>query len=235
MDVDSPFGFVSTVPEQKLARIAETHRADATRTALIVIDMQHGFLDEGASLFVPAGREIIPAVGRLVDGFRSAGAAVVFTEFVYAPFVPCLRGDPFGVEHLPAQSGRQNGFGHPSSNCLIGPQKGEGPESAATVQALAPRPDDLVIAAHTYDKFYGTPLDLALRSQGIDRIVVTGVTTDVCVNSTVLAAANRNYRVIVAADGVATIHDRLQLACLEIWQNKFARLVKSEEVLAELE
>jgi nicotinamidase-related amidase len=234
MDVASSFGIVSTVPQAKLARIAETHRADATRTALLVIDMQHAFLDEGASLCVPAGRAIIPAVRRLIEGFRRARAPVIFTEFVYSQAVPCLRGDPFGPEHLPAVACAPIGYGHPSNNCLIGPQKGEGPESAVTIDALAPRPEELVIAAHAYDKFYGTPLDLALRAQGIDRIVATGVTTDVCVNSTVLAAANRNYRAIVAVDGVATIHDRLQLACLEIWQNKFARLSSSEEIIAEL-
>ena len=228
------FGFESTVPQHTLARIAETHRVDASRTALVVIDMQHAFLDEGASLCVPAGRAIIPSIGRLVDGFRSAGAPVVFTEFVYATSVPCLRGDPFGPEHLPVVPGKETGFGHPSSNCLIGPQAGEGPESAATIEELAPRPDELVVLGHTYDKFYGTPLDLALRSQGIDRIVVTGIVTDVCVNSTVLAAANRNYRVIVAVDGVATIHDHLHHACLQIWQNKFARLAISGEILAEL-
>jgi nicotinamidase-related amidase len=234
MNTAAAFGFQSSVPQHKLARIAETHRADVSRTALVVIDMQHAFLDEGASLCVPAGREIIPAIARLVDGFRSTGAKVVFTEFVYARSVPCLRGDPFGPEHLPAEEGMPTGFGHPSSNCLVGLRPGEGPESAATVEALAPRPEELVIAAHTYDKFYGTPLDLALRAQGIDRIVVTGVTTDVCVNSTVLAAANRNYRVIAAVDGVATIHEHIQQACLSIWQNKFARLATSGEILAEL-
>jgi nicotinamidase-related amidase len=175
--------------------------------------MQHAFLDEGASLCVPAGREIIPAIGRLVDGFRSMGA--------------------FGPEHLPAEPGAATGYGSPSSNCLIGPQASEGAESAATIEALAPRPDELVLAARTYDKFYGTPLELALRSQSIDRIVVTGITTDVCVNSTVLAAANRDIRVIVAVDGVATIHDHIQQACFQIWQNKFARLATSEEVLGE--
>jgi nicotinamidase-related amidase len=234
MDVASSLGFVNSVPQEKLARIAQTHRADACRTALLVIDMQHAFLDEGASLCVPAGRAIVPAVRSLIDGFRRARAPVIFTEFVYSRAVPCLRGDPFGPEHLPAAPGAPTGFGHPSSNCLVGPQNGEGPESAATIDALAPRAEELVIAAHAYDKFLGTPLDLALRSQGIDRIVATGVTTDVCVNSTVLAAANRNYRAIVAVDGVATIHDRLQVACLEIWQNKFARLAGSEEILSEL-
>jgi nicotinamidase-related amidase len=191
-------------------------------------------LDEGASLEVPKGREILPNVVRLVEACRGRNVPVVFTEFGYTTAVPCLRGDPFGPEHLPARPGQPAGFGHPSSNCLVRPGAGQGVESAATVQALAPRPGDLVVQAHTYDKFYGTPLDLALRSQTIDRLIVTGVTTDICVNATILAAATRNYRVVAVPDGMAAIHDHLHQACLEIWQNKFAHIASTAEILEEL-
>lgn len=228
----------TTSPDQlrqaKLARIKESHRVQAGRTALLVIDMQHGFLDPGASLEVPKGREIIPNIRKLIEACRRKHVPVIFTEFVYATSVPCLRGDPFGPEHLPAAAGQPTGFGYPSSNCLIGPRAGQGVESAATIGELAPSPGELVVQAHAYDKFYGTPLDLALRSQGIDRIVLTGVTTDVCVNSTVLAAASRNYKVIAVPDATATIHDHIQQACLQIWENKFARLAATAELLQEL-
>jgi nicotinamidase-related amidase len=159
---------------------------------------------------------------------------VIFTEFVYATSIPCLRGDPFGPEHLPAASGEAIGYGHPSSNCLVGPGAGEGVESAKTIDALKPRDDELVFQAHTYDKFYGTHLDLALRTQNIDRLMVTGVTTDVCVNATLMSAATRNYRVTAVTDAMATIHDHIQAACFEIWQNKFARLKTTRDVLAEI-
>ena len=71
-----------------------------------------------------------------------------------------------------------------------------------------------MIAAHTYDKFYGTSLDLALRSQEIRFLLIAGVTTDICVNSTVLAAANRDYRVTVLMDGVATLWPEIQAGVL---------------------
>jgi nicotinamidase-related amidase len=100
---------------------------------------------------------------------------------------------------------------------------------------LAPRPDELVIRGHSYDKFHGTPLDLALRSRHIDHLLVTGVTTDVCVNATVIAASTRDYRVTAVSDGVATIDPALHEACLRIWQNKFARIKCTEEVVQELE
>jgi biuret amidohydrolase len=218
----------------KLEQIKESHRVKPSCTALLVIDMQHAFLNPGASLEVPAGQKILPNVKRLVEACRKVHVPVIFTEFIYATAVPCLRGNPFGPEHLPAIPGQPTGFGRASSNCLVGPLAGQGPESAQTVPALAPQADELVIGAHTYDKFYGTPLDLALRGQNIDRVIVTGVTTDVCVNATIIAASTRNYRVIAVSDGMATIHDHLHQACLQIWENKFARIASTAELLQEL-
>lgn len=226
---------IDDLRRQKLERIEELHRIRPGRAALLVIDMQHGFLDPGASLEVPEGREILPNIVRLLKACRARAVPVVFTEFVYATTLPCLRGDPFGPEHLPALPGQPAGFGWPSSNCLIGPNAGAGPESAATVPELAPNRDELVIQAHTYDKFYGTPLDLFLRSRGIDRVLVTGVTTDVCVNATIIAASTRDYRVTAVRDGMATIHAHLHDACLQIWENKFARVRTTDEVLGEVE
>ncbi len=91
-----------------------------------------------------------------------------------------------------------------------------------------------MIQGHTYDKFYGTHLDLALRSRNVDRVMLTGVTTDVCVNATLMSAATRNYRVTAVTDGMATIHDHIHDACLQIWQNKFARLKTTAELVEEL-
>jgi biuret amidohydrolase len=218
----------------KLERIEQLHRCDQGQPALIVVDMQRGFLDPGASLEVPLGRAVSANVRQLVAICRKRHVPVIFTQFVYADAVPCLRGDPFGPEHLPAPPGQRAGFGRPSSNCLIGPAPGEGSESADIVDELAPAPGELVIHGYTYDKFYGTPLDLALRSQGVDRLILTGVTTDVCVNSTLIAAANRNYRVTAISDGMATIDPRIHDACLTIWRNKFARVRGADQVAEEL-
>jgi ureidoacrylate peracid hydrolase len=216
-------------------RIDELHRLRPGRTALVVIDMQHGFLDPGAALEVPQGRQIIPNLRRLIDVCRRKGVPVVFTEFVYATSVPCLRGDPFGREHLPAEPGEPTGFGYPSSNCLIGPDAGEGPNAAETVAELAPQPDELVVRGYTYDKFYGTPLDLALRARDVRYLAVTGVVTDVCVNSTLMSAANRDYRVTAVTDGVATLWPELQQACFEVWKRKFARLRTTAELVEEID
>ena len=218
--------------EAKLKIIDETHRYVSGKSALLIIDMQHGFIDEGASLEVDAARDIIPNLANLIETFRSASSPVIFTEFVYADNVPCLRGDPFGIEHLASEG--SSGFGSKSSNCLIGHNAGVGVESADTIDELKPRPKELIIRGHTYDKFYGTPLDLALRSQDISRLFITGITTDVCVNSTLIAATQRNYRVTAITDGCASPWSELHEACFKIWQAKFARLKTTGEVLSEI-
>jgi ureidoacrylate peracid hydrolase len=215
-------------------RIAEVHRLQPGRTALLVIDMQRGFLEPGAALEVPHGRDIIGNLQRLVAACRQQQVPVVFTQFVYSPALPCLRGDPFGPEHLPARPGEPTGLGLPSSNCLIGPGAGQGPNSAEIIAELAPGPDELVVPGHSYDKFLGTPLDLALRSRDIRFLLITGILTDVCVNCTLLSAANRDYRVTAVTDAVATLWPELQEACFAIWRRKFARLRSTAEVLAEL-
>lgn len=215
-------------------RIDELHRFQPGRTGLLVVDMQHGFLDPGAALEVPEGRRIVPNVARLIEACREQGVPVVFTEFVYSTAVPCLRGDPFGVEHLPATEGEPTGFGHPSNNCLIGPGVDFGPNAADTIDELAPRDDELVVRSHSYDKFLDTPLDLALRSRDVRYLAITGVVTDVCVNATLMSAAMRDYRVTAVTDAVATLWPELQEACLAIWQRKFARLRTTAEVAEQI-
>ena len=228
-----PMSDHDAILEAKLKVIDQTHGCVAGKTALIVIDMQHGFIDEDASLEVAAARDIIPNISKLIDACRSKGAPVIFTEFVYADNVPCLRGDPFGIEHLASEG--SPGFGSKSSNCLIGHNAGTGVESADTIDELKPAPEELIVRGHTYDKFYGTPLDLALRSQGITHLLMTGITTDVCVNSTLIAATQRNYRVTAITDGCASPWPELHEACFKIWQPKFARLKTASEVLSEIE
>jgi ureidoacrylate peracid hydrolase len=222
------------IPRAKQERIDEFHRLQPGRTALVVIDMQRGFLDPGAALEVPPGREIIANLQRLIAACRQGGVPVIFTEFVYSPAVPCLRGNPFGPEHLPTRPGQPTGCGLPSGNCLLGDGLEQGPNSFQTVPALAPQPDELVIRAHTYDKFYGTPLDLALRSQDVRCLILTGILTDICVNCTLLSAAQRDYRVTAVTDGVASLWPDVQQACFDIWRRKFARLRTTGEVLSEL-
>ncbi|MCZ6794727.1 MAG: cysteine hydrolase [Planctomycetota bacterium] len=220
---------------EKEARIAELHRPEPGRTALLVIDMQRAFVEPGAALEVPEAREIVPNIRRLISCAREVGVPVIFTRYVYSRAVPCLRGDPFGPEHLPPPPGAPTGFGRPSGNALVGPESPQGPDSPAVIEELAPRPDELVVQGYAYDKFYGTPLDHALRSRDIRYLLITGVTADICVNATLMSATTREYRVTAVTDGTATLWPNILEACFDIWRRKFARLRSTDEVIAELE
>lgn len=194
------------------------------RTALLVVDMQRGFLDPGEAMEVPPAREIVPVIQALLGAFRARRLPVVFTEFTYSPSVPLLVGE-LHPEHRPAAPGAPRGFGLPSSSCL------EGDPSAATVEALAPRPGEPVIRKRWYDAFAGTELDGALRARGVTSLVVTGTMTDICVLATVVGAFNREFRVTVVEDGVATLWPEIQRATLDIVGRAFGRVVSSRQVL----
>ena len=193
------------------------------RTALVVVDMQRGFLDLGEAMEVPPAREIVPAIQNLLSVFRSRRLPVVFTEFVYSEGVPVLIGR-LHPEHRPAPPGAPRGFGLPSSSCL------EGTTSAETVPDLAPRPDEIVVRKRGYDAFAGTLLDRALRARNVTSLVVTGTMTDICVLATVTAALHREYRVTVVEDGVATLWPEIQRATLDIIGRAYARIATSKEV-----
>ncbi|PYM97156.1 MAG: hypothetical protein DME08_11715 [Candidatus Rokuibacteriota bacterium] len=115
-----------------------------------------------------------------------------------------------------------------ASNCL------EGHPSADTIPALAPRPDELVVRKHWYDGFHGTPLDGALRARGVTSLVVTGTLTDICVLASIVGAFNREYRVTVAEDAVATLWPEIQRATLDIIGRAFGRVVSSKDIASEV-
>jgi len=210
--------------EQTFQRVL---RLEPGRTALIVIDMQRGFLDPGEAMEVPPAREIIPRLQALLTLFREKRLPIVFTEFVYSQTVPLLVGE-LHPEHKRALPGGPRGFGVPSSSCL----KGE--ENAKTVSDLSPRPDELVIEKHWYDAFNGTPLDGALRARGVRSLVLTGTMTDICVLASVVGAFNREYRVVVVEDAVATLWPEIQRATLDIFRRAFARVASAKEVADEM-
>jgi len=193
------------------------------RTALVVVDMQRGFLDPGEAMEVPAAREIVPVIQHLLSVFRARRLPVVFTEFVYSESVPVLIGR-LHPEHRPAPPGAPRGFGLPSSSCL------EGTSSAETVPDLAPRPDEIVVRKRGYDAFAGTLLDRALRARNVTSLVVTGTMTDICVLATVTAALHREYRVTLVEDGVATVWPEIQRATLYIIGRAYGRIATSKEV-----
>lgn len=200
---------------------------DSARTALLVVDMQRAFVEPGQAMEVPPARDVVPRIQELIGIFREKGLPVVFTEFTYSPAAPLLVGE-LHPEHRPAAPGAPTGFGLPSSSCLAGE------DNARVIPDLAPRADELVIRKHYYDGFNGTVLDGALRARGIRTLVVTGTMTDICVLGTVIGGFNREYRMIVVEDGVATLWPEIQRATLDIIRRAYARVLSAKELSDEL-
>src|SRR5919201_805035 len=90
---------------------------------------------------------------------------------------------------------------------------------------VAPGADELVIDTRWYDGFAGSALDGALRARGVTSLVVTGTMTDIGVLATVIGAFNREYRVTVVGDGVATLGPEIQRAALDIVARAYGRVV----------
>jgi nicotinamidase-related amidase len=199
-------------------------RLEPRRTALVVVDMQRGFVEPGQAMEVPPARDTVPVICTLLDAFRAARLPVVFTAFVYSPDVPLLVGE-LHPEHRPAPAGAARGFGRPSSCCL------EGDPSAQVIDALAPREGEPVIHKRRYDAFAGSDLDGVLRARQVTSLVVTGTMTDICVLATVVGAFNREYRVTVVDDAVSTLWPEIQRATLDIIGRAFGRVVSSKSVI----
>ncbi|HEV8440409.1 MAG TPA: isochorismatase family cysteine hydrolase [Methylomirabilota bacterium] len=197
------------------------------RTALLVVDMQRAFVEPGQAMEVPPARDIIPRIQELLTIFREKSLPVVFTEFTYSPSAPLLVGE-LHPEHRPAPPGAPGGFGLPSSTCL------EGEDNARIVSDLLPRADELVIRKHYYDGFHGTILDGALRARGVTTLIVTGTMTDICVLATVVGGFNREYRMTVVEDAVATLSPEMQRATLDIVRRAYARVLTAKEIADEM-
>ncbi|HET9925041.1 MAG TPA: isochorismatase family cysteine hydrolase, partial [Methylomirabilota bacterium] len=169
----------------------------------------------------------VPRIQELLAIFREKGLPVLFTEFTYSPAAPLLVGE-LHPEHRPAATGAATGFGRPSSSCL------EGEDNVAVIPELAPHADELVVRKHYYDGFNGTVLDGALRARGVTTVVVTGTMTDICVLATVIGAFNREYRLVVVEDAVATLWPEIQRATLDIVRRAYARVLSAKELADEV-
>jgi ureidoacrylate peracid hydrolase len=171
--------------------------------------------------------ELVKPIQELAGRCRADGIPVVYTEYVYSEAVPILLGR-LHPEHLRAAPGAPRGFGIPSSCCL------EGEANVQTIQELQPEPGELVVRKHWYDAFHGTALDGALRARNVRNLIVTGIMTDICVFATVVGAFNREYRMVVVEDAVATLWPEIQRATLDIMGRAYARLAKAAEVQSEI-
>jgi ureidoacrylate peracid hydrolase len=189
-------------------------RPTADRTALIVVDMQNAFCHPDAS-FTRMGADMsactamIPACRRLVDAAHGANVPVVFTQAQWRE--DYADGGVIFNEIMGGQA---------QAKALVA-----GTWDAQMVDELTPEPRDHVIVKNRFSSFYGTQMEPLLRSLRVERLVVCGVTTCMCVESTVRDAAQRDYRVAVPRDGVADVVETMHEAALRSMEYGFASIV----------
>ncbi len=183
-------------------------------TALIVIDMQRDFLDPGG--YVPAAaltwrvlRTPIPNVRRLLEAARCAGIRVIHTREGTAPDLTDLNA---AKARRAAGVGAAIGSVGPLGRLLIRGERGH-----AIIDELAPLPSEVVIDKPGFGAFYATDLELVLRAQGVTSLAIAGVTTDVCVHSTLREAVDRGFECQTVGDACAAadvvIHEAM-LSCI---------------------
>lgn len=197
------------------------HAGDVPRqdTILLVVDMQRGFFDNSYSLgqvgmdVLPL-RDAIPGTLRLVDLARQAGVPIVFTRYVYT------RGMVDFALHRRARNQMRI---HLNSLC-------EGSEEIELIPELDVRPQEIVIDKARASSFYGTRLQPVLTGMAIRNIVVCGVTTNICVETTVRDAGQRDYATYVVRDAVAeTTPERNHYALFGMaWS--FADIVTTDDI-----
>jgi nicotinamidase-related amidase len=107
-----------------------------------------------------------------------------------------------------------------------------GDKSSDVIPELDPRPEDYYIPKYRWSTFHQTYLDLALRSRGIDTVVISGGSTDVGVASTVYSGRDLDYNMIVARDACGTSHDqRIHDVLMELIFPRMSRVRTTEQVI----
>jgi nicotinamidase-related amidase len=182
-------------------------------TALIVIDMQRDFLDPdgyaaAAGLDVAALRSAIPAIRRLLGAARQARMLVVHTREGHRPDLSDC--PPAKLERSRA-AGAEIGTRGPLGRLLVRGEPGHD-----IVPELQPQPGEPVVDKPGYGAFTHTDLEDILRNRAIERLIVCGVTTEVCVHSTLREAVDRGYRCVLVGDACASADAELHAAALRM-------------------
>jgi nicotinamidase-related amidase len=206
---------------------------DPAQAALLVIDMQRDFVEPGGfgetlGNDVNQLRAVIPPLQAALAAARAAGIMVIHTREGHRPDLSdcppakLTRGEPALRIGDPGPKGRiliRGEYGHD------------------IIDELAPADGELVIDKPGKGSFYATGLDETLRSRGITSLIVTGVTTEVCVHTTVREANDRGYECLVLADCVGSYFPEFQrygLAMIAAQGGIFGWVAPSEQYLKAL-
>ncbi len=150
-------------------------------SAFIIIDMQNDFVEKKGSLYTPGALEIVDKIAKIKKWLKRRNVPVFYTTELHRKNqvdygMEMVNGDPLHCQ--------------------------EGSWGAEIVQGLEPEPDDYVIVKRRYSSFNMTDLDMLLRALKKSRLIIVGVTTDVCVYATALDASQREIHPLVFSDCV---------------------------------
>jgi nicotinamidase-related amidase len=162
-------------------------RIDASKTAMIVVDMQNDFVADGAKLRSAQAAAMVPRLAQALKFCREKGIRVVYTAHVH-------RRDGCDM-------GLYDDLYSPIADrsCLV-----DGTPGVDIFADLAPAPGEHVIKKHRYSAFFATDLDLILREWGITTVIISGTTTENCCHATARDAMFHNYKVAFLSDATGT-------------------------------
>ena len=191
-----------------------------THTALLVVDMQNDFCAEGGYLHLKYGIDPEQSVGlarnimALAEAARETGALVVWIAAIYD--------DEFlSVSHRARTPDRSDGV----TLCATGSW------GAELYEGMKPLDDELLIQKHRYSAFHGTDLNEKLRTRGIQTLIVTGVSTNVCVDSTLRDGFFSGYHVVIPQDCVAAGDAAAQEVTLKTVAGNFGFVSSSQPLI----
>jgi len=172
-------------------------------TALLVIDLQKEFFVESLRECLDDMRAILPRVKRLISSARDLKCKVIHTRESYKPDLSDVDAYRRSLDYVgkPGPLGRF---------CILGEPGHE------FVEEAHPLPSETVIDKASFGAFYNTGLDDLLRQDGIDHLVLCGVTTQACVHSTLREAVDRGYWCLTVADCCAALEPGMHDAALDL-------------------
>ena len=212
---------------------------DWKRAALVVIDMQNYGCNPGAGLgpmlaerypeiaryyFPRVTETVVPNARRLLEGFRAAGCPVVFTR--HGPLL--ADGSDMIARRRRRDTDALAATGTPAL-------WHRGTFEHEVIESLAPAAGELVIDKNTSSALNSTGIEGLLRNMEVETVVLVGMATDMCVETTARDAADRGLNVIVVEDATATFFEHHHRAALSGFARVFGQVWDTEAVLAALD
>jgi nicotinamidase-related amidase len=185
---------------------------EPAHTALVVIDMQRDFIEPGGfgetlGNDVSLLAKIVPTVGRLIDAFRIAKLPIIHTRECHKPDLSDLP----KAKQMRGKPSMRIGDPGPMGRILIAGEPG-----ADIVPELSAKPGEIVLDKPGKGAFYGTPLSSILAERAITHLVFAGVTTEVCVQSTMREANDRGFDCLLAEDATESYFPEFKKATIDM-------------------